>query len=147
MYICRFIKKSPMSFDVRASGSRPIGAALNVELTVLPMIVRCARLQMTSLSQCFQALVQLLFFTEQEDRFFQCSVTDCISLIASAAEIALFPAEHIELDPTEWSVVQVSPMLGPYALHPQHTYFSPARSAKARKALARFAPGSRFGPA
>jgi hypothetical protein len=86
------------------------GMGCNVELTVLPMTVRCATLQMEALPTIFYSLMKLMFFTtvDSPERFFQCSVTDCLRLVASAAELALFPSDLLELDDTEWSVVQVS---------------------------------------
>merc|ERR1740117_1518450 len=73
------------------------------------MTVRCARLKIASLPACFFELVRCMFFSEQQERFFQCSVmTDCVSLIASADDLALLPSEHLELDDSEWCVVQVS---------------------------------------
>ena len=89
---------------------RNSGVGCNVELTILPMTVRCATVPMEALSKVFHSLIKLMFFTtvDYPERFFQCSVTDCLRLVASAAELALFPAELLDLDETEWSVVQVS---------------------------------------
>ena len=101
-----------MAEPVRTSVAAPQHlSALNLNATVLPMVVRIARLPMDALPAVFFPLLRLMFFqpsSSEEERFFQCSVTDCVSLVLSAAELTEFPPSVLEVDPTEWRVVEVS---------------------------------------
>ena len=87
-------------------------SALNLNATVLPMVVRVARLSIGEVPAIFHSLLKLMFFTgapHDDGHFIQCSVvSECVSLVVSAAELSCFPPDILEVDPTEWRVVQVS---------------------------------------
>ena len=78
-----------------------------------PLLVKLARLPASALPTCMHAILQLVFFAQDEPQFFTVSVTNgsTISLVAQperlAALAAAMPENTLETDETDWCVVRV----------------------------------------
>ena len=85
-------------------------SALNLNATVLPMVVRVARLSIGEVPAIFHSLLKLMFFTgapHDDGRFIQCSVvSECVSLVVSAAELSCFPPDILEEFPALVGLVE-----------------------------------------